>query len=70
VPVRMDVPEIDVIETDITPSGARGVGDAIANAVHNATAISVRELPISVDRLLAVGLLLTNRNAQSVRGGQ
>ncbi len=64
VPVHMDVPEIDVIWTDIpdphTPMGARGVGEigitgvgaAVANAVLNATGKRVRDLPITLDKLL------------------
>jgi xanthine dehydrogenase YagR molybdenum-binding subunit len=64
VPVHMDVPEIDVMWTDIadphTPMGAHGVGEigitgvgaAVANAVYNATGRRVRELPITLDKLL------------------
>lgn len=64
VPVHMDVPEIDVIWTDIpdphTPMGAHGVGEigitgvgaAVANAVYNATGTRVRDLPITLDKLL------------------
>ena len=64
VPVHMDVPAIDVIWTDIpdprTPMGARGVGEigitgvgaAVANAVFNATGKRVRDLPITLDKLL------------------
>jgi len=64
VPVHLDVPEIDVIWTDIpdphSPMGARGVGEigivgvmaAVANAVFNATGKRVRELPITLDKLL------------------
>ena len=64
VPVHMDVPEIDVIWTDIadphTPMGAHGVGEigitgtgaAVANAIFNATGKRVRELPITLDKLL------------------
>jgi xanthine dehydrogenase YagR molybdenum-binding subunit len=60
----MDVPEIDVIWTDVadphTPLGAHGVGEigitgvgaAVANAVFNATSRRVRELPITLDKLL------------------
>ena len=63
-PVHMDVPEIDVIWTDIpdphSPMGARGVGEigitgvaaAVANAIFNATGKRVRELPITLDKLL------------------
>jgi xanthine dehydrogenase YagR molybdenum-binding subunit len=58
VPVHMDVPEIEVMWTDIadphSPMGARGVGEigitgvaaAIANAVHHATGVRVRSLPM------------------------
>ena len=64
VPVHLDVPEIDVIWTDIpdprSPLGARGIGEigitgvaaAIANAVFNATGRRVRDLPITLDKLL------------------
>jgi xanthine dehydrogenase YagR molybdenum-binding subunit len=64
VPVQMDVPEIDVIWLDEpdphTPMGARGVGEigitgvgaAVANAVFNATGKRVRDLPITLDKLL------------------
>jgi xanthine dehydrogenase YagR molybdenum-binding subunit len=64
IPVHMDVPAIDVIWTDIpdphAPMGARGIGEigitgvgaAIANAVFNATGKRVRDLPITLDRLL------------------
>jgi xanthine dehydrogenase YagR molybdenum-binding subunit len=64
VPVHLDVPEIDVIRTDIpdphSPLGARGIGEigitgvgaAIANAVHNATGVRVRPLPITLDKVL------------------
>jgi xanthine dehydrogenase YagR molybdenum-binding subunit len=64
VPVHMDVPEIEVMWTDIpdphTPMGARGVGEigitgvgaAVANAVFNATGKRIRDLPITLDKLL------------------
>jgi xanthine dehydrogenase YagR molybdenum-binding subunit len=64
VPVHLDVPEIEVIFTDIpdpySPMGARGLGEigitgvaaAVANAVHNATGKRVRDLPITLDKLL------------------
>ncbi|HMI18274.1 MAG TPA: xanthine dehydrogenase family protein molybdopterin-binding subunit [Sphingomonas sp.] len=64
VPVHMDVPEIDVIWTDIAdphaPMGARGIGEigitgtaaAVANAVYNATGKRIRDLPITLDKLL------------------
>jgi xanthine dehydrogenase YagR molybdenum-binding subunit len=64
VPVHMDVPEIDVIWTDIpdphAPMGAHGIGEigitgtgaAVANAIYNATGRRVRDLPITLDKLL------------------
>jgi xanthine dehydrogenase YagR molybdenum-binding subunit len=64
VPVHLDVPEIDVMWTGIpdphTPMGAHGIGEigitgtaaAIANAVFNATGKRVRDLPITLDKLL------------------
>lgn len=64
VPSHLDVPEIDVIWNDIpdprTPLGIRGIGEigitgvgaGVANAVFNATGKRVRELPITLDKLL------------------
>jgi xanthine dehydrogenase YagR molybdenum-binding subunit len=64
VPVHMDVPVIDVTWTDIpdphAPMGAHGVGEigitgvgaAVANAIYNATGTRVRDLPITLDKLL------------------
>jgi xanthine dehydrogenase YagR molybdenum-binding subunit len=64
VPTHLDVPDIDVLWTDIpdprTPMGARGIGEigitgvaaAIANAVFNATGTRVRDLPLTPDKLL------------------
>jgi xanthine dehydrogenase YagR molybdenum-binding subunit len=64
VPGHMDVPEIDVIWTDIpdphAPMGAHGVGEigitgvggAVANAVYNATGKRVRDLPITLDKTM------------------
>jgi len=65
VPVNADVQTIDVIlveenDEEINPLGAKGVGEigivgtaaAIANAVYHATGTRVRDLPITVDKLL------------------
>jgi len=64
VPVHLDVPEIEVMWTNMpdphAPLGARGIGEigitgtaaAIANAVFNATGKRVRDLPITLDKLL------------------
>jgi xanthine dehydrogenase YagR molybdenum-binding subunit len=64
VPAHLDVPDIDVLWTDIpdprTPLGARGIGEigttgvaaAVANAVFNATGKRVRDLPLTLDKLI------------------
>ena len=66
VPVHADIPHQDVIfldETDPVSSpmktkgfgelGLCGVGAAIANAIHNATGVRVRDYPVTLDKLLA-----------------
>jgi len=65
IPTNADVGEMDIswIEEDdplVNPMGAKGIGEigivgsaaAVANAVHHATGIRVRELPITPDKLL------------------
>ena len=64
IPVQLDVPEIEIIYNDIpdahTPLGAHGVGEigitgaaaAVANAVYHATGKRIRDLPITLDKLL------------------
>ncbi len=64
VPVNLDVPFIEIIYNGIpdehAPLGARGIGEigitgaaaAIANAVFHATGKRVRDLPITLDKLL------------------
>jgi xanthine dehydrogenase YagR molybdenum-binding subunit len=65
VPVHADIPEIEVLfveeqDTVVNPLGVKGVGEiglvgvaaAIANAVYHATGKRVRELPITLDKLL------------------
>jgi xanthine dehydrogenase YagR molybdenum-binding subunit len=65
VPVNADIPHIDVHfldypDTLLSPLGARGIGEfgivgaagAVANAVCNATGRRVRDLPITLDKLL------------------
>ena len=65
VPVHADIPHQDVIFLDETdpmssPMKAKGVGElgicgvaaAVANAIHNATGVRVRNYPITLDKLL------------------
>jgi xanthine dehydrogenase YagR molybdenum-binding subunit len=64
IPVNADVPDLDVVfvgEPDrFNPVGVKGVGEiglvgvapAIANAVFHATGRRIRDLPITLDRLL------------------
>jgi xanthine dehydrogenase YagR molybdenum-binding subunit len=64
VPVHADVHDVKVIfvdeEDDSNPMGLKGVGEigivgvaaAIANAVHHATGKRVRDLPITLDKLM------------------
>jgi xanthine dehydrogenase YagR molybdenum-binding subunit len=56
----MDVTWIDEDDQQVSPMGAKGLGEvgivgtaaAIANAVYHATGIRVRDLPITLDKLL------------------
>lgn len=65
VPVNADIHDIDVIfveerDPHVNALGIKGVGEigivgtaaAIANAVHHATGVRVRDLPITLDKLL------------------
>jgi len=65
VPVHADVPDIDILTVDeedlhVNEIGAKGIGEigttgsaaAIANAVYHATGKRIRDLPITVDKLI------------------
>ena len=65
VPVHADIPRQEVVFLDeadplsspmkakgIAELGICGVGAAIANAIHNATGVRVRDYPITLDKLL------------------
>ena len=66
VPVNADVGEVDIIMVDeddqhVNPVGAKGIGEigitgaaaAIANAVFHASGVRIRDLPITLDKVLA-----------------
>jgi xanthine dehydrogenase YagR molybdenum-binding subunit len=67
-----------VIWTDIpdphTPMGARGIGEigitgvgaAVANAIYNATGKRVRDLPITLDKVLASSACAGARQASAM----
>jgi xanthine dehydrogenase YagR molybdenum-binding subunit len=80
VPVHADVGEIEahwVDEDDsrLNPMGSKGIGEigivgtaaAIGNAVHHATGVRFRELPLTPDRVLAG--LLDRRATNDARTG-
>jgi xanthine dehydrogenase YagR molybdenum-binding subunit len=65
VPVNADIHDIDVTFVDendahFNPLGIRGIGEigitgvpaAIANAVYHATGVRVRDLPITLDKVM------------------
>ena len=67
VPVNADIHDIEVIfveerEPHLNPLGVKGVGEigivgtaaAIANAAYHATGVRVRDLPITIDKLLGL----------------
>ncbi|HJQ79560.1 MAG TPA: molybdopterin cofactor-binding domain-containing protein [Lacipirellulaceae bacterium] len=66
VPVNLDVPPLDVHfldypDKEANPLGARGIGEiglagvaaGITDAVHHATGVRVRELPVKIENLLS-----------------
>jgi xanthine dehydrogenase YagR molybdenum-binding subunit len=66
VPVHADVPPLEVhfldyLDKEANPLGARGIGEiglagitaAITDAVHHATGVRVRELPVKIEDLLS-----------------
>jgi xanthine dehydrogenase YagR molybdenum-binding subunit len=61
---RLEATWLDEDDAHLNPMGAKGIGEigivgtaaAIVNAVHHATAIRIRDLPLRLDRLLDAGL--------------
>ena len=58
---EIDVTWIDEDDPHVSPMGAKGIGEvgivgtaaAIANAIYHATGIRIRDLPITLDKLLS-----------------
>lgn len=70
VPVHADIPALDVVllesfDEHASPIGAKGAGEigivgvaaAVANAVYHATGVRVRDLPVTLDKLIGKGSL-------------
>ncbi len=69
IPAHADIHEIEVIfvdepDAEVTPLGVKGLGEigivgtaaAVANAIYHATGKRVRDLPITIDKLLTPGM--------------
>jgi xanthine dehydrogenase YagR molybdenum-binding subunit len=69
VPVNADITDIEVEwieeeDPDLNRIGTKGIGEigivgtaaAIANAIHHATGIRIRDLPIHLDAFVGIGL--------------
>jgi xanthine dehydrogenase YagR molybdenum-binding subunit len=65
IPVNADIHDIDVVfvseeDDKVNPLGVKGLGEvgmlgvaaAVANAIYHATGKRVRDLPITIDKLL------------------
>ncbi len=68
IPAHADIHDIEVIfvdepDAEVTPLGVKGLGEigivgtaaAVANAIYHATGKRVRDLPITIDKLLTPG---------------
>jgi xanthine dehydrogenase YagR molybdenum-binding subunit len=66
IPTNADIPELDILfvgefDDEASPLGAKGLGEltavsvapAIANAIYHATGKRIRDLPITIDRVLS-----------------
>ncbi len=69
IPAHADIHDIEVIfvdepDAEVTPLGVKGLGEigivgtaaAVANAIYHATGKRVRDLPITIDKLLTPGV--------------
>jgi xanthine dehydrogenase YagR molybdenum-binding subunit len=65
VPTNADIPELEILfvgefDEEASPLGAKGLGEltavfvppAIANAAYHATSKRIRDLPITIEKLL------------------
>jgi xanthine dehydrogenase YagR molybdenum-binding subunit len=81
VATNLDVPDIeaswiDEDEQHLGPLGIKGIGKigtvgtaaAIANAVHHATGVRVRDLPIRLDKVLPGVQAATSMQAKATKG--
>ena len=58
---RIEAYWVDEHDDDLNPMGTKGIGEigivgtaaAVANAVHHATGVRVRDLPVRLDKVLA-----------------
>lgn len=48
---NIDVTVVDEVDTHIDPLGAKGIGE-IGNAIHHATGKKVRDLPITLNKVI------------------
>jgi xanthine dehydrogenase YagR molybdenum-binding subunit len=66
IPVNADIGQVEIIlvperDPDLNPAGVKGLGElanvgtaaAVCNAVHHATGIRIRQLPIRIEKLLS-----------------
>ncbi|MFI6444214.1 xanthine dehydrogenase family protein molybdopterin-binding subunit [Kitasatospora sp. NPDC050543] len=67
---------IEEVDSQVSPMGSKGIGEigivgtaaAVANAVHHATGVRVRELPITSRRLLGLGACVAGQDGSGSGG--
>ena len=48
---NIDITVVDEVDSHFNPLGAKGIGE-IGNAIHHATGERVRDLPITVNKMI------------------